>query len=62
MIDDALDECLDLEERADEYLLAGDLDHAAYCRQEAAAWRATVTVLRALSARSPNARRESDVA
>ncbi|GAA1479747.1 hypothetical protein GCM10009624_01870 [Gordonia sinesedis] len=45
-----LDESLELDELAEHADGAGDDDRAAYYRQEAAAWRATVTVLRAIGA------------
>ena len=41
---------IDLDERADEADLRGDTDHAAYLRQEAAAWRATIVLLRQMAA------------
>lgn len=50
LVDDAHDESLDLDERADEADLRGDTDHAAYLRQEAAAWRATIVLLRQMAA------------
>ncbi|MFW0795423.1 hypothetical protein AAFP30_16550 [Gordonia sp. CPCC 205515] len=50
LIEGAVDDCIDFDERADEYLLSGDAGAAAFCRQEAAAWRATVVVLRAIAA------------
>lgn len=49
LIDDAVDECIEYDELADEHLAAGADDEAAYCRQEAAAWRATVTLLRTIA-------------
>ncbi len=49
LIDQAVDECIEFDELADEHLMTGSDDDAAYCRQEAAAWRATAAVLRMLS-------------
>ncbi|MGC4961771.1 hypothetical protein [Gordonia sp. DT101] len=49
LIDIAIDECIEYDELADEQFATGDHEHATFCRQEAAAWRATTTVLRSLS-------------
>lgn len=45
-----LDESLELDDLAERAAATGDDDHAGYYRQEAAAWRATVTVLRTMGA------------
>ncbi|MGV9712159.1 hypothetical protein ACWDTI_16020 [Gordonia sp. NPDC003424] len=58
----ALDECIDYDERADDLQLTGNDEHAAFCRQEASAWRATVTVLREIAAAPPGTRRIEGVA
>ncbi len=49
LIDEAVDEYIEFDELADEHLASGADDEAAYCRQEAAAWRATVTLLRTIA-------------
>ncbi|MYR08626.1 hypothetical protein GTV32_20980 [Gordonia sp. SID5947] len=49
LIDEAVDECIEFDELGDEHLAAGEHEHAAFCRQEAAAWRATAAVLRSLA-------------
>ncbi|GAC47132.1 hypothetical protein [Gordonia aichiensis] len=46
IIADCLDEAYEYDTQADEASMSGDDDHAQFCRQESAAWRATVTVLR----------------
>ncbi|MGV9826404.1 MULTISPECIES: hypothetical protein [unclassified Gordonia (in: high G+C Gram-positive bacteria)] len=46
IVTDCLDESLDLDAEADEAECRDDTDRAAYLRQEASAWRATVTALR----------------
>ena len=56
LIDNAVDECLEFDELADDHLSAGADEDAVYCRQEAAAWRATVSLLRVI-ARDSGARR-----
>ncbi|MXP20370.1 hypothetical protein GIY30_03240 [Gordonia sp. HNM0687] len=56
LIAEAVDECLEFDELADEHLSSGNDEQAAYCRQEAAAWRATVSLLRVI-ADDPDARR-----
>lgn len=48
-----VDESLELDELADEAFLANDDEHAGYYRQEASAWRATLTVLRMVAADDP---------
>ena len=50
-IADCLDEAYEFDAQADEASVAGNDDHAQFCRQESAAWRATVTVLRIADAR-----------
>ncbi|MEE4024153.1 hypothetical protein V1Y59_13795 [Gordonia sp. PKS22-38] len=50
LIDEALDECIAFDELADEHLASGADDDASYCRQEAAAWRATASLLRVIAA------------
>ncbi|MFW0783870.1 hypothetical protein AAFP35_05065 [Gordonia sp. CPCC 206044] len=49
LIGTAVDEYLAFDEYADAHFAAGDIDEATLCRQEAAAWRATVAVLRSMS-------------
>lgn len=46
LISAAVDQYLDLDERADAAFAAGNSDEAMYLHQEASAWRATVTVLK----------------
>ena len=46
-----IDEAYEFDAQADEASTTGDDDHAQFCRQESAAWRATVTVLRIADAR-----------
>ena len=46
VIADCLDEAYEFDAEADEASIRGDDEHAQFCRQESAAWRATVTVLR----------------
>ncbi|MFE0751723.1 hypothetical protein [Gordonia sp. NPDC058843] len=46
----AVDEYLEFDIAAEEAEARGDDEHAAYLRQEAAAWRATVRVLRMMAA------------
>lgn len=61
LIDQAVDECIEFDELADEHLVSGSDDHAAYCRQEAAAWRATAAVLRMLAREeNPGTRLDDD--
>lgn len=62
LVEHAVDECIDYDERADEHLLAGDSESAAFCRQEAAAWRATIPVLREIAAAPADAARAEGVA
>ncbi|MCT1352669.1 hypothetical protein P9A14_18760 [Gordonia hongkongensis] len=52
LIDCAVDEYLEFDVAADEAEARGHDEHAAYLRQEAAAWRATVRVLRMIGAES----------
>lgn len=54
IIVDCLDESLDLDDRADAAAASGDDELEAFYRQEAAAWRATVRVLRVMSTQSEN--------
>lgn len=51
----AVDEYLEMDALADELLADGARDEADYHRQEAAAWRATVTVLREVVTMSSSA-------
>ncbi len=46
LISGAVDQYLDLDDRADAAFAAGNSDEAMYLHQEASAWRATVTVLK----------------
>ncbi|GAA3699188.1 hypothetical protein [Gordonia hankookensis] len=59
LIEVAIDECIEYDELADEHLATGDHEDAAYCRQEAAAWRATTAVLQTLGAATFRPRRRS---
>ncbi|MDL9936540.1 hypothetical protein QSJ18_07280 [Gordonia sp. ABSL1-1] len=45
----AADESLEFDIRAEEAEATGDADYAAFCGQESAAWRATVTLLRTMA-------------
>lgn len=61
LIASAIDEYLSLEDQADDAMDV-DLEHSHYCSQEAAAWRATVTLLRRISAGELEGRIDGDVA
>ncbi|MGW8815352.1 hypothetical protein [Gordonia terrae] len=56
----AVDKYLEFDVAAEEAEARGDDEHAAFLRQEAAAWRATVRVLRMMIAESGPGNRVSD--
>ncbi|AZG48203.1 hypothetical protein [Gordonia insulae] len=62
LIDDAVDECIEYDELADDHLASEARDDAAFCRQEAAAWRATASLLRLMAADTRDERRQAGAA